>query len=191
MRVRKRPTIVATNSKPGVISLKRFVGPVITAAGTLPFGVTLLACAASSKAPENSATSPGGASSTVILRPISFADATLAAGGLGRLDVVMRSAERPTQSLEGASVLLVRVPHDTLRRMTTDARGLVPFDSLPVGSYRVTVRRIGYWRADAQASVSAGCRTDLEVYVGLQATGFGDLPRMQTRTVATTCGISP
>src|SRR5215208_6308323 len=82
-------------------------------------------------------------SNAIILRKASFEDPGLAARNRGRLEVVVRSTDRPTQVLPGALVLVLMSPRDTVRRMTDEA-GLAGFDSLPIGSHELIVRRIGY-----------------------------------------------
>lgn len=98
-------------------------------------------------------------------------DAALAAQGRGRLDVVVRPADRPTQGLPGA-VIDLRVGRDTLRRQADD-HGRVSFTSLDVGNYDLLVRAIGYGRANAVVTIKPGCRTSAEAFIGEDIIGLG------------------
>ena len=128
----------------------------------------------------------GAPAETTIVRTASFEDPELESRRLGRLEIVVRSADRPTQALEGALVSVSSTPRDSLRRMTNVA-GLAQFDSIPVGTYQVLVRRIGYATARGSVDVKPGCRTDVEAYVGLMAVGLDPPPPMPGRIAVTTC----
>lgn len=122
---------------------------------------------------------------SVVVREASFEDSELAARGLGRLEVVVRSMDRPTQVLPEAQVLL-RTRRDSLRG-ATDQRGLARFDSVSVGELELIVRRIGYGIARATIQIKPGCRTDVEAYIALSAIGIAPPPPMPGRVAITTC----
>ncbi|MCC6241938.1 MAG: hypothetical protein IT353_03815 [Gemmatimonadaceae bacterium] len=70
----------------------------------------------------------------------------------------------------------------------TDAYGVAKLDSLPMGEYRIAVRRIGYVSAVVSIAVVAGCREDLELYIPPDAVGLVMSPRMPHRATLTACG---
>jgi hypothetical protein len=124
----------------------------------------------------------------IIYRNTSWEDPELGGKGLGRLEVVVRVADRPTQVVQGADVW-VRPDGDTgrSRRRLTDLKGVVTFDSAAVGSYEMIIRAIGYGVGHAQVVVSPGCRTDVEVYIGVFAIGIAPPPPEPARVRVTTC----
>ena len=145
----------------------------------------LIACA--SRQPSLGTEQVGSPSSVAtILREASFEDLDLAAHNRGRLEVVVRSTDRPTQVLPGALVLVLMNRRDTLRRMT-DETGLARFDSLPIGNHEFVVRRIGYGVARGTVPVKPGCRTDGEVYISVSMLGISPPPPMPSRVSITTC----
>ena len=123
---------------------------------------------------------------STILREASFEDPDLAAHNRGRLEIVVRSTDRPTQVLPGAQVLVLMNPRDTLRRIT-DEGGLARFDSLAVGDHELVVRRLGYGVARGIVPVKPGCRTDSEVYISISMLGIAPPPPMPSRVAITTC----
>lgn len=126
----------------------------------------------------------------VVLRNTSWEDPELATKGLGRIEVVVRSADRPTQVLEGAQVQVKRVSDGTpSKSQLTDQRGIARFDSTQIGTYDMLVRRIGYAPVRGRITVSPGCRSDVEVYTGVQAIGLYDVPREPSRIRLTTCRV--
>src|SRR5687767_4235790 len=64
----------------------------------------LVGCASPQPTPEAPGDSP--APPLMIYRKSSYPDAELAAAGLGRLEIAVRSADRPAQSLPGALAIL-------------------------------------------------------------------------------------
>ena len=147
--------------------------------------LVIAACAPSRPSPD---TWPAVNSSvvTTILRERSFEDSDLASRGRGRLEVVVRSTDRPTQVLPEALVLVRLNAGDTLRRMT-DHQGLALFDSLPVGNHDILVRRLGYGGVRAVVAIKPGCRTDAEAYIAISMMGIAPPPPMVGRVTLTTC----
>jgi hypothetical protein len=143
----------------------------------------LSACAGTSQTARGNPTSP---TTTTITRESSYPDQALAARGLGRVELVVRSADHPTQTLPQSMVVLRSAARDSVRAVS-DERGLVRFDSLRIGTYEVAVRRIGYGSTRGSVVVKPGCRTDVEVYVSIMAVGLAPPPPMPGRVVATTC----
>jgi hypothetical protein len=129
---------------------------------------------------------PASAAVTTITREASYDDSELAARSLGRLEVVVRSTDRPTQALPGALVLIRVSPHDSVRRLTDD-RGVAVLDSLKVGDIELIVRRIGYGEARTTVPIKPGCRTDAEAYIAISALGISPPPPMPGRVTITTC----
>jgi hypothetical protein len=123
---------------------------------------------------------------TTTIREASYEDPALAARLRGRLEVVVRSTDRPTQALPEAFVLVRVTARDTLRR-STDDRGIARFGSVAVGDHEVTVLRIGYGIARASVLIKPGCRTDVEAYVSTLAVGISPPPPMPGRVAVTTC----
>jgi hypothetical protein len=106
--------------------------------------------------------------------------------------VVVRSADLPMQSLMQARVQLqVGDAPQVAASRSADSLGLAAFDTLAVGRYRVTVSRIGYARAVVFVPVEPGCRTDLEIYIGMLAVGIDPPPPTPMRAVATLCPTQP
>ena len=147
--------------------------------------IVVNACATTQSAPSPPE-GPGRTSATTIVRETSFEDSELAAGGRGRLELLVHSTDRPTQVLPQAYALLRRPGRDSLWR-STDEHGLARFDSLPIGEYELVVRRIGYGSARAQVQIKPGCRTDGEVYISVSAIGISPGPPPPGRVVITTC----
>jgi hypothetical protein len=104
---------------------------------------------------------------------------------LGRLHVVVRPADRPTQPLFQAQVRIRTGQSDAVSRIT-DEQGLAAFDSLPPADYDVVVRAIGYGQANAVLSIKASCLTDAEAYVASSAIGINPPPPKRGRVDATT-----
>ena len=150
---------------------------------TLTF-LAVAACSSRRAAQESEVLAPSAL--TTILRETSFEDPDLAARNMGRLEIVVRSADRPTQALPSAAVLVRVNGRDSLQRLT-DQQGLVRLDSVPVGDHEIMVRRIGYAVARASVPVKRGCRTDAEVYISIAAIGIAPPPSMPTRITVTTC----
>lgn len=127
----------------------------------------------------------------IIRRANSYEDGDLKMLGLGRLEVVLRSSEQPTQWLAQGTVSVQRLPADSLRRLATNQSGIAYFDSLAIGSYEVIAQRIGYGRVVIQVDILGGCRTAVEAYVSIQAIGIAPPPPMPGRATITTCPIRP
>ena len=108
----------------------------------------------------------------MVQRAVSFPDAELAARHLGRVDVAIRSADRPTQALGAALVTLRLADHPPVRRVTQDGDGVARFDTLPSGQYELRVERIGYYAANLVVPITDGCRIDVEVYLSVQFVGL-------------------
>jgi len=147
--------------------------------------VTVAACARTKPLSDASIT-PGGPAVTTILREISYPDVDLAAQGRGRLEVVVRSTDRPTQLLAGAQVRLRIGQRDSVLR-TTDDRGLAVFEAVAIGEHELLARRIGYGYARAVVSIKSGCRTDAEAYIAASAIGIAPPSPMPGRMIQTTC----
>jgi hypothetical protein len=145
----------------------------------------MLGCA--SRPATSASSTPAADGKGLLVRTPSFADTELAARQLGRLEVAVRAVERPTQSLEGAIVTVQGL--ETEIRATADRNGVARFDSLAVGAYRVSLRRLGYSPTTLLAvPVRAGCRTDLEIYLSMMMVGIAPPPSMAVRSTITTCG---
>jgi len=127
---------------------------------------------------------------TMVQRAVSFPDAELAARHLGRVDVAIRSADRPTQALGAALVTLRLADHAPVRRVTQDGDGVARFDTLPSGQYELRVERIGYYAANLLVPITDGCRIDVEVYLSVQFVGLieATTPQPTGRSTITTCG---
>src|SRR5688500_10280962 len=145
----------------------------------------LVGCASPQPTPEAPGDSP--APPLMIYRESSYPDAELAAAGLGRLEIAVRSADRPAQSLPGALAILQLPATAQPRRAPADSLGVIRVDSLPIGTHVVQVVRIGYWRVTVPGPVTAGCRTDVEVYLGVVAMGINPPPPTTRRPTITTC----
>ena len=120
-----------------------------------------------------------------IVRRESFEDADLAQRGLGRLEVAVRSTDRPTQSLPEALVL-VRPGSRDINKIT-DQQGLARFDSLPVGDHALVVKRLGYIETRIMVRIQPGCRTDVEAYITVAAIGLHESPLTPSRVTMTLC----
>lgn len=157
-----------------------------TLGGALAF-VAASGCVHTTKPTASPAVETVNKNTSIVLRETSYIDSDLATRGLGRLEIAVRSSDRPAQSLEGAAVSLRRSDRDTPRGVLTSDSGVARFDSIATGRYWLQVRRIGYEVANAEVTVSPGCRTDVEVYVGMQAVGINPPPPMPGRVTITTC----
>ena len=158
-------------------------------AAFLGFGLALAtACASHQSPPPESGTQPVTPPPVVIYRNTSWEDPELATKGLGRLEVVVRVADRPAQVVQSANVSIRLVgATGPSRQLFTDQRGVAAFDAGAVGRYDMIVRAIGYGVAQAQVSVSPGCRSDVEVYIGIFAVGIAPPPPEPSRIRVTTC----
>ena len=124
----------------------------------------------------------------IILRQTSWIDDSLAARGLGRLEIVARVADRPTNNVSSPGRILLRQAGREVRApRNLDERGVAIFDSLPVGQYEVIVRAIGYSASRAIVPVFPGCRTDVEAYIGIMAVGIAPPPPEKSLIRITTC----
>jgi len=124
----------------------------------------------------------------VIRRTWSAPDSTLRARSQGRLVVVIRSVDLPVQVLGQARVqLAVGDNAKAIVSANADSVGAAAFDALNVGSYRVTVSRLGYVSAVFTVPVESGCRTVLEVYLGMSFLGIAPPPPTPARAVVTLC----
>jgi hypothetical protein len=146
--------------------------------------LAVLACRA--QAPTPQAEPVSAPNPVAIIREASYIDPEQAARRQGSVEVVVRSADRPTQALPVSLVGIGANQGDSLRR-TADDNGLTRFDAVPVGEHLMVVRRIGYGSARAIVQVKAGCRTDVEVYIPMMAIGLMPPPPMPGRVVITTC----
>lgn len=157
--------------------------------------VLLVACASRQGGPDGSvrvtangaAPADSSARPTLIYRGTSYTDDALAALGLGRLEFAIRSAGRPTQVIPQAYVIIRAGDQASPRRLLSDQRGIAAYDSIAVGRYQVVVRAMGYASATFEAAVSPGCRTDVEVYIGVMAMGIAPPPPEPSRAVITMC----
>ena len=150
--------------------------------------VTLTACSMRHAHTDAEDVSADAANPEVIVRRTSWEDAELAAKGMGRMEFSVRVADYPSRVIESA--LIRSKPAGTTDRpkqMGTDARGYAKFDSIPIGRYDIDVLAIGYGPAKVVVEVLAGCRTDVEAYLGIQAMGLFEVPRQPSRVRITTC----
>ena len=146
------------------------------------------ACASYQSPPPESSAQPATPPPEVIYRNTSWEDPELAAKGLGRLEVVVRVADRPAQVVQSANVSIRLVgATGPSRQLYTDQRGVAAFEAGAVGRYDLIVRAIGYGVAQTQVSVSPGCRSDVEVYIGIFAVGIAPPPPEPSRIRVTTC----
>jgi hypothetical protein len=153
----------------------------------MTISVLLLAMAACVRQqPLADLSKPPVATATTIVREASYPNVDLASQGRGRLEVVVRSTDRPTQLLGGAHVRLRIGPRDSLVR-TTDDQGLAVFEAVLIGEHELLTRRLGYGQARAVVSVRPGCRTDAEAYIAISGIGIAPPPPMPGRIIQTTC----
>jgi carboxypeptidase family protein len=154
--------------------------------------LVLGACASRQSAP-NDVDGPRGSDyrpPEVILRNTSWEDPELAARGLGRLEFVVRVADRPAQVVADAQVSVKPAGvGNAWQQVMADANGVARLDSIAVGRYELTVRRIGYGPLKSEAVVSPGCRTDVEAYIGVSAVGIAPPPPEPGRVRVTTCRV--
>ena len=99
----------------------------------------------------------------------------------------MRVADRPAQNIQQSTVSIRQADREVRRPMATDARGSARLDSVAVGQYQLIVRAIGYGGARATVPVFPGCRTDVEVYLGIFAIGIAPPPPQRSMVRITTC----
>jgi hypothetical protein len=143
------------------------------------------ACSRAKPSGTTSAAPSGQAEVTAIAHAASLEDSVLAARHRGRLDVVVRPADQPTEGVFEAQVLVLR-RRDTVARVT-DEHGLASFTSLDVGEHELVVRRVGYGMARALVPIKAGCRTKAEAYIALSMVGIDPPPPRRGRVTITTC----
>ena len=148
--------------------------------------VTANACSQARPSGTAPAAPNAQAAVTTIARAASLEDSTLAGLHRGRLDVIVRPADRPTQGVFDAQVLVRIGQRDTIVRVT-DEHGLASFESLEVGEHELVVRRIGYGLARAVVPIKAGCRTDAEAYIAISMIGIDPPPPRRGRVTITTC----
>lgn len=142
--------------------------------------------------PQNRATTPViYPEPTVIYRETSYPEDSLAARGLGTIALVVRVADQPLRVVANAIVLVRASADGRDTQRVADERGQVQFDSVVVGRRQITVRAIGYGQAKFEALVVPGCRSDIEVYIGVQAMGIAPPPPQPGRAVITTCRPAP
>jgi hypothetical protein len=153
--------------------------------------IVLAACATRQAVPIDDAPRESGyRPPEVILRNTSWQDPELAARGLGRLELVVRAGDRPTQTVANAYVnVRLAGTGNAWKQLVADAQGVARLDSIVVGRYELTVRAVGYGSARSEATVSPGCRTDVEVYIGLAAVGIAPPPPEPGRMRVTTCRV--
>jgi len=150
--------------------------------------IVMAACASHQASPNDQPREPDYRPPEVILRNTSWEDAELAAKGLGRMEVVVRVADRPAQTIQQALVEIgLAGERNASKKVLTDQSGVARFDSIAIGQYRLTVRAIGYGNARSEATVSGGCRTDVEAYIGRAAIGIAPPPPEPGRMRVTTC----
>lgn len=128
----------------------------------------------------------GKATVTTVVRRESFTDDELATRHLGRVEVALRSLDRPTQALPDGRVIL-HGPRGDFGKAVVGPTALAAFDSLPSGAYILRAIRIGYSEAAATVPVKDGCRTDVEIYLPAVAVGLYERPLPPPRIVITTC----
>lgn len=162
----------------------------VTAMRSIVLLVLLTACLTRS-APTDTAASTEGVESPkpeLVFRQTSWIDDSLAARRLGRLEIVARVADRPTNNVSSSGRVLLRQAGREVRApQNLDARGMATIDSLPVGQYEVIVRAMGYSATRAIVPVFPGCRTDVEAYIGIMAVGIAPLPPEKSLIRITTC----
>ena len=153
--------------------------------------IIVAACASRQAVPnDNAQPGNGHRPPEVIVRNTSWEDPELAAMGLGRLEFAIRVADRPAQKVAQAQVLVkLSGAAGPWRQLVTDEQGIARLDSIAVGRYELRVRAIGYAPAQSEATVSPGCRTDVEVYIGISAMGIAPPPPEPGRVRVTTCRV--
>lgn len=103
----------------------------------------------------------------------------------GSLDLVVRPADRPTQGLADAQVLL-RSQSDTFA-LAADDHGAVSFLDLPLGAYDILVRRVGYDPTHTTIRIQANCPTKGEVFLAPTVYGIGERPQRSGRVAIIGC----
>jgi hypothetical protein len=152
--------------------------------------VLVSSCARRSTASSDIEPTPGiaSASITTIRRPTFYPHPGLEANKQGRLNVAVRIADHPTVGRRGTEVRIRINESDRPRVAIADTMGVARFDTLPAGNYRIERRHMGSPSiGDVRAPVTAGCETDVEIYVGVVSIGIAPPPTMRTRVVITTC----
>lgn len=134
------------------------------------------------------ASEPSRSSVELVRRSWAVVDTALFAGAQGQLTVIVRSADRPMQ-LVPQGLVQIAAPNGAgvLEATRQDSLGIFYFDALAVGTYGVTVRRTGYSRIVVDVPVERGCRTELEVFLGIEFLGLAPPPPTYRRAVATLC----
>ncbi len=123
----------------------------------------------------------------LVLRTTSWIDDSLAAKKLGRLEVVMRVADRPTNNVSMGRVRVRRDGRDVVPPRNFDARGFVLFDSIPIGQYELIALAMGHSPTRTIVPVFPGCRTDVEMYAGILSVGISPPPPEKSAVRITTC----
>jgi hypothetical protein len=156
------------------------------------YGMLLLTAIGAGCVHAPARTTPAAEMMQVIRRTWSAPDTTLVARSEGRLAVVVRSADQPFQELVQARVQIATSDGaKMIASASVDSAGFVVFDPLGVGRYRVIVSRLGSATAVFTVPVESGCRTDLEVYIGMRFIGMAPPPPTPARAAATLCPVLP
>jgi hypothetical protein len=153
--------------------------------------ILVASCASHQSTAASGNAQPSSLRSELIRRGTSWEDPELAAKGLGRMEVVVRVADRPAQVVNQAYISIRIVGEGTPeKKLLTNERGVVEFDSIAVGRYQLLVRAIGFQAASAEVPVLPGCRTDVEAYIGHTYVGLFPPPPEPSRIRVTTCRTS-
>jgi protocatechuate 3,4-dioxygenase beta subunit len=103
----------------------------------------------------------------------------------------VRQADDPRVTVHGASVLAFPVSAAMAAPAPigayTDSTGHASFPTLPPGTYRLQVRRLGYAAHAVPLMLPSGCPMVVEVYLGIQSTCLFDCPAMPAHVTVTTC----
>ena len=139
--------------------------------------------------PASSLVLPSPDPVTVIVRRVSTAESALAAKHLGRLEVAVRSAERPTEALPEARIVLRRGSDVVFSAVARGEAAIARFDSVPSGEYQLVALRVGYANRPVTVAVTDGCRSDVEIYLAMTMIGIDPTPPpvLGQRVTITTC----
>ena len=166
-------------------------GDVMRSAFRCLIPILVAGCASRQMTPGPVSSQPSPPPQELILRGTSWEDPELAARGLGRMEVVVRVADRTAETVVQALVSITLIGKGTpAKQLLSNDKGVVEFDSIAVWQYQLLVRAIGYGSASAEVPVSPGCRTDVEAYIGRQAIGINPPPAEPSRVRITTCRTS-
>lgn len=120
--------------------------------------------------------------------PRPYRDPAAPATGRGTLVVVVRPTNAPERGLGHAAVALAPDgPLTQPRAAATDTDGVARLDSVPVGPYRIRVRRIGYRPLEVPLRIEEGCPQRAEVYLEPSPNCLFECPQVPARVTLTSC----